>query len=112
MCGWNPSAYHTLASTMERPDPLKVFMGSLNRHVIKPQLQDMFDRLSMTPVEIIVPACRDDKLAVAFACFGTSEEALMAVGQLNGLIDDVSPSSTGIYVHIGLDNGGFFLYQL
>jgi hypothetical protein len=93
---------------MQRSDPLKVFVGSLQPQLIKPRLQPLWDRLGLSPCEVIVPACRGGKLAVAFVCFNTSSEALHAVQALSGLVDvEFSPSKI---IALGLDNGS--LYQL
>jgi len=93
---------------MQRSDPLKIFVGSLQPWVIKPKLIPLWERLGLSPSEVIVPACRPGKLAVAFACFNTEAEALHAVLCLSGLVDEqFTPSKI---IALGLDNGS--LYQL
>ena len=92
---------------MQRNDPLKVFIGSLSPEVNKPKLIRLFKRLGLSPAEIIVPTVKPGKLAVAFVCFNTSQEALNAVKECNGLLSsELSPGPAGLKAHIGLDNGG------
>ena len=89
---------------MQRSDPLKVFLGSLHNEIHKPLLMHMFSKLGLAPAEIIVPIAKPGKLAVAFACFHSSQEALNAVAMCNGLVDyEVTPSPVGVHAHIGLD---------
>ena len=99
--------------SMQRNDPLKIFIGSLDPGVNKPKLIHLFERLGFEPAEIIVPTVKPGKMAVAFVCFLTSQEALNAVQACNGLVDyEFTPSPVGLMAHIGLDNGCLFLYQL
>ena len=92
---------------MQRNDPLKVFIGSLSPEVNKPKLIHLFERLGLSPAEIIVPTDKPGKMAVAFICWNTSQEALNAVEACNGLVDyEFTPSPVGLMAHIGLDNGG------
>lgn len=70
-----------------------------------------FDRVGLSPEEIIVPVPKANKLAIAFATFGSEAEALNAVQVCSGLKDTaVTPVATGLHAHIGLDNGSPFLY--
>ena len=102
---------HFCIISMQRVDPLKVFIGSLKNDINKPHLMHMFEKLGLSPAEIIVPTAKPRKLAVAFVCFHTSPEALNAVGICNGLVDvEVTPSPGGLTAHIGLDNGSFFFF--
>ena len=95
--------------SMQRNDAVKVSIGSPSREVNKPQLIKLFERLGLSPAEIIVPNVKPGKLAVAFACFNTSQEALDAVRGCNGLLSsELSPGPAGLHAHIGLDNGGLF----
>ena len=58
-----------------------------------------------------MPRARPNKLAVAFATWGSEAEALNAVQVCSGLKDTaVTPVPTGLHAHIGLDNGSLFLY--
>jgi hypothetical protein len=94
---------------MQRNDPLKIFIGSLDPGVNKPKLIDLFEKLGLEPAEIIVPAVKPGKMAVAFICWNTSQEALNAVEACNGLVDkEFTPCPVGLKAHIGLDNGGLF----
>ena len=94
---------------MQRNDPLKVFIGSLSPEVNKPKLIRLFERLGLSPAEIIVPTVKPGKLAVAFVCFNTAEEALVAVTKCNGLLtSELSNCPGGLHAHVGLDNGGLF----
>ena len=95
--------------SMQRIDPLKIFIGSLSTAINKPKLIGLFERLGLEPAEIIVPNVKPGKLAVAFVCWNTSQEALNAVQACNGLVDsEVTPSPAGLHAHIGLDNGSLF----
>ena len=98
--------------SMLRIGPLKIFIGSLSTAINKPKLIGLFERLGLEPAEIIVPNVKPGKMAVAFVCWNTSQEALNAVQACNGLVDsEVTPSPAGLHAHIGLDNGSLFLYQ-
>lgn len=72
-----------------------------------------FDRVGLSPEEIIVPCAKPNKLAIAFATWGSEAEALNAVQVCSGMQDSsVTPVATGLHAHIGLDNGSlFFIYQ-
>ena len=94
---------------MQRTDPLKVFIGSLSREVNKPRLIELFERLGLSPAEIIVPTVKPGKMAVAFVCWNTSQEALNAVEACQGLLSsELPPLPAGLQAHIGLYNGGLF----
>jgi len=68
----------------ERPDVLKVFLGNLLPDVNKPKLMDLFARWQLYPTEVVVPAPRGDKMAVAFVVFGSPAEAQAALWHCNG----------------------------
>ena len=89
---------------MERVDDLKVFLGSLDPGVNKPKLVDLLQTLGLSAAEVIVPAVKPGKLAVAFCCFNSGLEALQAVQELNGMVD-VAFSPSRIIAHLGLANG-------
>jgi len=76
---------------MERPDPLKVFLGSLKPEIAKPCLESWMAFFQLNPVDIFVPDNRGKPLAVAFCTFSSAEEAQHAVHCFNGLVDaDIS----------------------
>ena len=96
---------------MQRPDAHKIFIGSLHNSINKPNLLAFFDRVGLSPQEIIVPVARPNKLAIAFATWGSEAETLNAVQVCSGLRDTaVTPVATGLHAHIGIDNGSLFLY--
>ncbi len=98
--------------SMQRNDPLKIFIGSLSPAINKPKLMYLFQRLGFEPAEIIVPNVKPGKLAVAFVCWNTSQEALNAVEACNGLVDsELTPCPAGLHAHIGLDNGSLFYFS-
>jgi len=82
---------------MPRPDPLKVFIGSLHNDINKPQLMKLCDFLQLNVAAIHVPWAKPDKLAIAFLEFWHPEEALVAVERLDGLEDRVV---TDGYLHV------------
>jgi RNA recognition motif-containing protein len=67
-----------------RPDPLKVFLGSLDPDINKPKLLTLFHNCGLTVAEVYVPMFREGNLAIAFVCFETPEQAGIAVEMLNG----------------------------
>ena len=73
---------------MERPDPHKVFLGSLQPQINKPQLQQLCEDMVLSPVDIIVPQVKAGKLAIAFCTFSSEQEALRAVHVLQGYGDN------------------------
>ena len=88
-----------LLSIMQREDPHKIFLGSLDPSINKPKLLALFSGLDLNPIEVIVPECRQCKLAVAFITWGTPEEAWAAVQACNGLVNtEFAPNR--ILVHI------------
>ena len=83
-----------------RPDPHKVFIGSLQPSVGKPMLLKLCEELMLEPVDIKCPMVRPGKLAIAFATFSTQQEAMHAIDFLNGIADwELSP--TQIVAHMG-----------
>ena len=74
-------------------DPLKVFLGSLTPSICKPNLHDLFSRLSLKYAGILVPQCHG-QLAIAFVTFNSADQAQLAVETLHGLFDpEISPST-------------------
>ena len=71
---------------MARQDPFKIFIGSLPSDINKPKLNALFAGLGLRPEEVLVPECKEGKLAYAFATWWTVEEAILAVEALDGLI--------------------------
>jgi len=93
---------------MERPDPHKVFLGSLQPQINKPQLQQLCEDMVLSPVDIIVPQVKAGKLAIAFCTFSSEQEALRAVHVLQGYGDNkYTPAQ--IHAHRGVHHGS--LYQ-
>lgn len=82
---------------MPRPDPLKVFIGSLHNDINKPQLQKLCEFYELNVAEIHVPRAKPHQLAIAFLEFWHPEEALVAVERLDGLEDKVV---TDGYLHV------------
>ena len=96
-CHLCPSSCHI---TMSREDPLKIFVGSLNPDINKPQLLNLFGALNLTPVDVIVPAVHANKLAFAFVTFNSHQECQQAIGMLHGELDSrFSPGA--MKAHIG-----------
>ena len=82
---FSPSQFSCRMASVERPDVLKIFMGNLLPDVNKPKLMDFFARFQLFPTEVIVPAPRDDRMAVAFIVFGSPAAAQAALHYCNGL---------------------------
>ena len=79
---------------MERPDPLKIFLGSLRADISKPKLAALLERHWLTCSDIILPQCPAHKLAVAFVIFDSASDAQDAIASLNGLADpEVTPNA-------------------
>ena len=88
MCRLWAQAFDPLQlSTMSRPDPLKIFIGSLDATVNKPMIEALMDSKGLLPAEIQVPEARKGKMAVAFATFATLEQSQDAVALLHGHVD-------------------------
>ena len=83
---------------MPRPDPLKVFIGSLHNDINKPQLMKLCDFHQLNVAEIHVPWAKPGKLAIAFLEFWHPEEAQAAVVCLDGLEDRVvTPAALNVF---------------
>ncbi len=70
-----------------REDELKIFIGSLNHDINKPQLLTLFQSIGLEPVDVIVPPWRPGKMAFAFAIFNSTEECVQAIQTLQGATD-------------------------
>ncbi len=70
-----------------REDELKIFIGSLNHDINKPQLLTLFQSIGLEPVDVIVPPWRPGKMAFAFAIFNSTEECVQAIQALQGATD-------------------------
>lgn len=90
-----------LLEPMEHPrsDELKVFLGNLRPNVIKPEVMNFLSRrFPLRPVEVIVPG-NSGPTAIAFAIFGSPEEAADCIAICNGKSDDISPGK--VHAHRG-----------
>ena len=75
----------------ERPDPLKVFIGSLQKGIGKPKLLAWLSFFELDALEIYIPDGKG-QLSVAFLTFSTAVEAQKCVQCFHGLRDvDISP---------------------
>ena len=79
---FSPSQPYRMA---ERPDVLKIFIGNLLPDVNKPKLLDLFARWQLYPADVVVPAPRGDRMAVAFVVFRSPHEAQAALHYCNGV---------------------------
>ena len=91
---------------MWRQDPLKVFLGSLHRDIIKPTLQKLCSFHELEPVQIDVPAPKPNQAAIAFLVFDCPIKAAGAVKHLHGLED--GPCSPGAIQAFRVANMGAF----
>ena len=63
-------------------DELKIFIGSLNPDINKPQLLTLFESLGLQPYDVIVPTPSHGQMAIAFAIFNTNWECGQAIQML------------------------------
>ncbi len=65
-------------------DEHKIFIGSLNSDINKPQLLTLFESLGLQPYDVIVPTTKTGQMAIAFAIFNTNWECGQAIQMLHG----------------------------
>ena len=102
-----------IAKMAGRPDPLKVFMGSMRKTVRNRDVEEFFAAYGLTVDKVMIPP-QSAKYLYAFVTFWTEEEAARACyvanGNLNGAL--LGPGAQVISAHRGGHHMGVFFQLL